>query len=359
MKSVFYIILAFLSVGCASDTLDRSKAGSIIADFYDYPIIEIVTIGDDGIGEPSDLESQLIDEGYMIREASKVKVGTFNYLLTEKGKTYRTSEDSDGSFNMIGSDLTFHEVTGIRTLVGEKKAIVDFTEKRSNITAFGEISEHKDPDFVEKQVSMELYDDGWRITTTRTEVSAATQNPSSESNKDSSVETTKQKTSTSENNEPGANEDAMDDEITGESSASFFLLKKAFTEQGEDFVAVDYIGEDGTNNNDKLRIFKITQEFNTLDSCGRFPNSGKIKNFNDLISIEKDSLKLFIVVVNDIVRCIELTETPEIPQKPSENLPIEARSQLTKQTFEDSINISTKDSIQGQLKDTIPKVPKN
>ena len=228
MKSIFYIILAFFSIGCASDALDRSKAGSIIADFYDYPIIEIVTIKTDGIGGPSDLESQLIDQGYLFRKASQVNVGAYDYHLTEKGKTFHTSGDSGGGFDMVGSDLTFNKVTGIRTLVGEKKAIVDFTEKRSNITAFGEITEHKSPDLVEKQVSMELYDDGWRVTSTRTEISVNGENPSSETNKNISDETTKLKTSTSENNESGVNEDDMENGSLAESSASFFLLKKAF-----------------------------------------------------------------------------------------------------------------------------------
>jgi hypothetical protein len=359
MKSIFYIILAFFSTGCASDALDRSQAGSIIADFYDYPIIEIVTIRTENMGDPSDIESQLVNQGYLYREASMNKEEAYDYHLTEKGKTFSTSEDSDGRFNMVGSDLTFNEVTGIRTMVGEKKAVVDFTEKRSNITVFGKITEYMNPDLVEKQVSMELYDDGWRITTTRTEISVTSENPSSDTNKDNPDETTKLKTSTTENNKSGANEDDMEDESLVESSASFFLLKKAFTEQGEDFVAVDYIGEDGTNNNNKLRIFKITQEFNTLDKCGRFPNSGKIKDFNDLISIEKDSLKLFIVVVDDIVRCIELTETPEIQAKPIENTPIKPRSHSTNETLEDSTNLSAENTNQRQLKDTIPKAPEN
>ena len=338
MKNVLCLISIILFSSCGNNELDRSKATGIITDFYNYPVAEMIQIESVKIGELAESESQLYNQGNV-------------QFITENGTVIQANENSESSFSILGNNLTFNEVTGIRTLDSKKIVIVDFTEKRIDITPFGRKLNHQESDLVEKQVTMELYDDGWRITSIGETANGSTDIPISKQSN-----TTPEKTT-----EEISEEDTDDEEIIGESSASFFLLKKAFTEEGENFVAVDYIGEDGSNNNTKLRIFKIANDFNTSDYCGSYKKSGRIKNFSDLATLKNDSLKLYIVVKNNTVECIEFTDLPELkpvkikdlPRKPK-SAPVNKRPKDTiKPTEEDTLEPTEIDTLRQQVKDTV------
>lgn len=330
MKKVIYIISAILLAGCVSKDLDRSNAASIIEEFYNYPVAEVIQVASITIGNPAESLSAINNQ-------------TTVQFITEEGKIVQLGNDSESGFGVIGNELRFNEVTGIRTVESGKKAIVDFTEKRTKITPIGKQLNHKEADIIEKEVTMELYDDGWRITTAVEESIESTDIPIAKSANEAPEKST----------ETIAEENSEGDETLAESSASFFLLKKAFTEEGEHYVAVDYVGEDGSNINPKLRIFKITNDFNASDYCGRYKKSGRIKNFSDLQTIKNDSLKLYIVVEDNIVKCIEFTDLPEPKPVKIEDLPRRPKSDVEKRSRKDSIKAEKVDKVQQKLKDTV------
>lgn len=167
IKNTLLLITSLLILSC-SDKLDRDKASEIIIKHYEYPNTETVTI-------PtyikysklfSDLQKDIADS-LLTQEISGRGFGVYGIMqatvhleLTEKGKKY-VDDTTDNS--VILNERVFKEITGIKFLDKETKAIIDFTAIRKNITPFGEHRDYKDGDEVKYSIPFSLYDDGWRI----------------------------------------------------------------------------------------------------------------------------------------------------------------------------------------------------
>lgn len=100
-------------------------------------------------------------------------------------------------------------------------------------------------------------------------------------------------------------------EITKESSQSYFLLKKTYTKKGRNFIVVDFIGEDGSNKNPKLRTFLVDENFGkSNDYCGPLPPTSFYKTFESLKELTDSTYSppMYLVVKNGIVKCLEVSQ---------------------------------------------------
>lgn len=154
--------MSFLLTSCSNKELDRGKAEKLIANFYEYPYVEIVNTRGLTLGKPTTEESELIANGY-IKAKKGYLPSEYNYYITEKGKPFYLNGEAGSRYNLATNLLEFNEITGIKFSEGEKKAIVEFTEKRTKPTPLYKLRIDENNEFIHKQVQMELYDDGWRI----------------------------------------------------------------------------------------------------------------------------------------------------------------------------------------------------
>jgi hypothetical protein len=161
------LFCAFLLLGCGSKELSTPLATKLIKEHYQFPM-------------PEYAEFPLIQGGiyhYPIRkelvkyqnaglitfreENQNFGAKKFTIGLTEEG--YQDVLEDNGNEVVIKkAEWEFGEITGIISSVEQKLATVQYTIRRVNITAWGEIlgvqEETKDG-----EDEFLLYDDGWRI----------------------------------------------------------------------------------------------------------------------------------------------------------------------------------------------------
>lgn len=159
------VVLCLILTSCTNNELSRKEAGQIITDFYQYPNVEMEKFHLEMNLYLADKYKTLIDGGYLATVPNFM-----NYILppdmivTERGEAYR----KDANFATAIRELK--EVTGIRFDDEAKtKATVEFTVIRDKVTPFGKIREYKNGDVMNYTVSIERYDDGWRVTSEQTE----------------------------------------------------------------------------------------------------------------------------------------------------------------------------------------------
>lgn len=155
----FVVVLMFASVGCGTKELSRGKAEALITEYYQYPNVEVDRLdarSDDGRKNIQWLE----DNGYLVSK------GLLGYSETSSAMPYKApAMDNSGVSSFATNMRRFKEVTGIRYDTPDKtKATVEYTVERYNITPFGKyrFSDNEEMMYV---VTIERYDDGWRITT--------------------------------------------------------------------------------------------------------------------------------------------------------------------------------------------------
>lgn len=81
--------------------------------------------------------------------------------LTEKGKEYLIRNTEDGYSVKIWEN-DFDQITGIQIFKEQNYANVNYNEKKTNVTPFGNAFTNKN-DIVEQTVNFSFYEDGWRI----------------------------------------------------------------------------------------------------------------------------------------------------------------------------------------------------
>lgn len=148
MNKIFLItclsLLVFLINGCDFGKLSRSNAEKILAGDYPKAITVLVRMHEHDFGRsyteaPIDIE-KLNNIGILTYEL--VPVGTIGYgcdaELTEEGKKYLSTENSPaGYIRLISAQIEFSEIKSIREIPANNSAIVEYTEKVTQITPIG------------------------------------------------------------------------------------------------------------------------------------------------------------------------------------------------------------------------------
>lgn len=156
---LFSFVLVFASVGCGTKELSRGKAEALITEYYQYPNVEVCRLDARSDGGRKNIQ-WLEDNGYLISK------GLLGYSETSSVMPYKApSMDNSGVSSFATNMRRLTEVTGIRYDTPDKtKATVEFIAERYNITPLGKYR-FSDNEEVKYEVTIERYDDGWRITT--------------------------------------------------------------------------------------------------------------------------------------------------------------------------------------------------
>lgn len=287
MKKILLLILGVVFLISCSNELDRDEALEIITKTYDYPNVETVIF-------PNSLYNDDLNNKYMpVRKAGLINFrithkfhGIYGTSLTAKGNLYKI--DSKGNYKVASNILDIRDVSGIKFNEGKTEAEVIYNIERSKVTPFGQSEGYNNGDLIERKVRFNLYDDGWRI------------------NDKNSQPTIKPENVLGFNDEKIADLNGILAEITMESSRSNFLLKDKYVKYGKTFYVVDYVGEDGSNTNPKLRTFVMAEDFNKEDLC-----NGIYTDYFEGLSEENAEKTLrnqgaFMVVVDGEIKCIAI-----------------------------------------------------
>lgn len=152
------LVLLTVSVGCGSAELNRKDAEKLITEHYQYPNVEVNMIHLP-IGYASSY-TWLIQEGYLLAHSSN-----FQLFVTDAAKPYSVGICGGDGECFATNMRRLKEVSGIKYENPDKtKATVEFIVERYNITPFGKQMKFIEGNTVSYAVTIERYDDGWRIT---------------------------------------------------------------------------------------------------------------------------------------------------------------------------------------------------
>jgi len=259
---VLFVLITFILIGCSNKELDRDKAFDLIKQHYEYPNVE--TMRFPGISYPGKINREfknLLNENY-ISVKRKDKYGHDYWIyLTYKGDPFKISGKVGYNGYVVASNITrLDKVTGIKFNQGKNEATVEFNTKKTDITPFGLTKDNAEK-IRKHSVTMELYDDGWRVTSNKPntiikvdDVKGFDKNYMNELQK-------------------------VDKLLTQESGKSPCIIKKIYSKYGADFMVVDYVKYAGTyeesdapryeNNNPKLRTFLLADDTKLHDVYGK------------------------------------------------------------------------------------------
>lgn len=167
---ILIILISILFVSCSNE-LSRGEAEDKIEEFFEYPNVELTNFPGVTSSQKLNKEFQNLRSRNFITEQRKGRYGNeFWVMMTEKGKGFvHSGEASYNGYKVASSILELNKVTGIRLDDGKNTAVVDYNLKRTNVTLFGNAKEYYDGDLLDKQITFQLYDDGWRITSKKPE----------------------------------------------------------------------------------------------------------------------------------------------------------------------------------------------
>lgn len=164
----------FILFNCSGQEIDRDKAGEMIISYNSYPLVEAITMETDFYClRLSSWHTAAVQNGYMrkVREYFSVNQNCWNYeyAITPNYDKYIIIEYNSQrknirkDVNIAASVLDFLSVTGIKFNGDKTSATVEYMVKRTKITPFGTIA-GKTSRYLFLSTTIELYDDGWRIT---------------------------------------------------------------------------------------------------------------------------------------------------------------------------------------------------
>jgi len=173
MKNIIYLI--FISIGltaCSSGELSRAKAKKMIAQKYEFPLVEFrnydeLTLG--GMSKKYLDNGMMTMETYYRNEFGKQKRKQ-RKVITEEGDAYVvktiTNQIWGGSTKQYATNLQkIDDITGIRTNDDNTRATVELSLVRYNSTPWGDKDKYiNEGDILKRDIKFEKYDDGWRIT---------------------------------------------------------------------------------------------------------------------------------------------------------------------------------------------------
>lgn len=153
------VLLLAVSVGCSNKELSRKDAEKLITEHYQYPNVEVNMIHLP-IGYARSY-TWLIENGYLSADPAD-----FQIQVTNAGKPYSVGVCGGNGMCFATNMRKLKEVSGIKYENPDKtKATVEFIVERHSITPFGKQMKFTEGDTVSYAVTIERYDDGWRITT--------------------------------------------------------------------------------------------------------------------------------------------------------------------------------------------------
>lgn len=166
MRKIVILLISLIIISCSNKELDRNLASELIKKHYDYPQVEIIRF--DGITSSQKLNNEYkeLRANKFIDSKQKGKYGNeFRVSIEPNGVPYYYSGTSGSNGYVVASNLIeLSEVTGIRFNENKSIAYVDYTTKRSKVNLFGKSEGYKDGDLKDETTTLQLYDDGWRVT---------------------------------------------------------------------------------------------------------------------------------------------------------------------------------------------------
>jgi len=181
---LFLCTTLLILIGC-SNPLNRDFARSAIIAKFNFPYEETgyFTFGKrDNNFEQGKLLKKLVQEELIVIKHEEPKdaftaiimfgsgiTPKQNLIGTDKGNQYIFKIDytENKEFNKVYvkvDSIKFGEVTGILEIKEAKKAEVEYTIFRNNVTPFGQIVwDFTEGEVIKKKVTFARYDDGWKI----------------------------------------------------------------------------------------------------------------------------------------------------------------------------------------------------
>lgn len=284
-QTILIISMALTLFSCSNGELSRGDAEDQIIEHFQYPNVELANVNYESMGRHSripDGYAELVIEGYL---SYIDKQFALKFKRTAKSEPYFL-EYVNPFYKFAGNELAFGEITGIKLNDTKNYATAYYTTVRNNITPFGTFAKRSEGETLENEATFEKFDDGWRIVGSKPQVIKKTQVLGFDKSKMAEL-----------NN--------VLDEVTMETTDSYFILKNTYKKFGKNFIEVDFVGVDGSNTNPKLRTFLVDDTFYTDNMCGQFGKSGMFKNLKDVKGLTNSDIA-YIQVVDGVVKCIEI-----------------------------------------------------
>jgi len=157
------LVVLSLMTACGPEKLNRDKAATLIKEFYGYPRVEIDYV---------QFSSQpVIDAGwgyqkfYFSRPVFYFNEVAGPFLVGSTERSYNGNVNEKMIYaEVVANCNDFVEITGTAFDEQTNTAKVEFTARRIGVTPLGEFAGRRDGDILTYSVTMQLYDDGWRIT---------------------------------------------------------------------------------------------------------------------------------------------------------------------------------------------------
>lgn len=170
MKKLLSLCIAALLLGACSNNekLDRETALKLIEDSKTYPrVISYNIFVSDPAYAQRVLDAGLEESGLVVIERTR-KIGDIGRPIisfTAKASPYLLPQSdrdkSDGIQRVKIADEAVEEVTGIKILDGDNKAIAEVKTSFQNISPFYSLSKLELNKGKMRKVNFVLYDDGW------------------------------------------------------------------------------------------------------------------------------------------------------------------------------------------------------
>lgn len=168
MRKILCLLFPIVLVtSCSSNKFTREKAAELIRKNYPQVSDWDIFCGDPQFAKRV-LDTDLEKDGYVtVKRTQKFsETGQPWIIFKDKSRPYflaTTAEDKKSEIQKVKvADIEFSEVTGMKLLADNKKAIVEYTAKYKNITPFAVLSKVNNKKELKRTAYFSLYDDGWR-----------------------------------------------------------------------------------------------------------------------------------------------------------------------------------------------------
>lgn len=166
MKQLLFFA-CLLMFSCSSNELTREQAFEMIKSNYPKTRDIDIYIADPGFAKRL-IDAGLEEEGYVTvqRTQKLADIGEPLVQFTEKSQAFLLPDET-GSTSSIKKALLVEEdileVTGIKMLQDNTKAIVEYTTKYTRTSPYIALTKIDPEKTVTRKAYFSLYDDGWRI----------------------------------------------------------------------------------------------------------------------------------------------------------------------------------------------------
>lgn len=169
--TILFLISQFLNISCSKE-LSRGKAEDIIKEYFQYPNVEAATLKTrqtssfeewEKLFEENGLISTRNDPEYGFSYFIDINNSYSEYVILNNVNISKNRRYPCYTYTIWLFEREFESISGIKTNGDGKKATVEFTIKKKNLSPFAVALRNNENDIVKYSVDLELYDDGWRI----------------------------------------------------------------------------------------------------------------------------------------------------------------------------------------------------